>query len=347
SGRTDSVAMHDHPWFTDAKEFEFDSSDILAAASLGCNRVLLLTIDYGSGIGRCEWRILTHPFDASELGRVDIVQGPEIPDDLMVVDLCRIQDVVVAYGGSKLSDEGIVPFWFMAVYTISTGEWETIPYTEGECPVPRSAPYVCTLSDRMVVLGGERKESAEGRTPYSDTWEWSVDTREWTQCEDIPRALAGSVAGVNMDVIRVPVRDASSGDVSVLYSGGRYHLDTDPWQSRLGVETGSSVLDVPLYGQHRLVITMNSSAEPEAVSDLEYWIVDSVSHDRMQCQPLFPPTPEQDVAPLNGAFSCGVIPVMLNPTTLLIFASEVIVRVTIDPFLVSPEFHTSMVGTRL
>ncbi|GCA62133.1 hypothetical protein KIPB_001461 [Kipferlia bialata] len=269
----------------------------------------------------------------------------------MEVELCRIQDMVVVFGVSKqVREDEDVPIWLMAVYTIATGAWETIPYVEGKSPVPRLSPHVCALSDRLVVIGGIEPDSSDSdiQETYYDAWEWSVYSRQWTQCSaDCPKSLEGGNAGVNCDVIHMPV---GGGDGTVLYSGGRYLLDTDPWESCLGVDGGFCLLDVPLYGQHRLIITNTLDDDPGiSIDTVEYWIVDAVSHDRVQCQPIYERrVKDGPVSYLDhGLAEGGAIPVMLNPTTLLIFANKAMVRVAIDPFLLSPEFHTSMVGTRL
>eukprot|EP00704_Kipferlia_bialata_P013523 g13523.t1 len=346
--------MHDHPWFTDAKEFDLGSPTILAAASLGCNRVLLVSKDYWSDLERCEWRILTlteecNHSDAAHPVHLETVPGPTLPDGLLDMTLCRIQDVVVAYGWMRLVEGDYIPVWFMTVYSISTGEWETIPYAEGECPVPRLTPQVCALSDRLVVIGGcgpVSEDREECPTLYFDTWEWSVYSREWThRGADCPRQLIGGAAGVIGDVIHAL---ADAGGETVQYSNGRYRLETDTWRSWLGVEAGFCLLDVPLHGQHRLIITNILHDDPViAAQSLKYWIVDAVSLDRVQCQPLFEREEEGAVSYLDYGISDGrAISVMLNPTTLLVVVNEGVVRVALDPFLVSPEFHTSMVGTR-
>ncbi|GCA64084.1 hypothetical protein KIPB_013114, partial [Kipferlia bialata] len=204
------------------------------------------------------WLILSLT-SSGELER-ERIPGPPTPDGMVGIQLATLGDVVVAYGGGqfKYLEWGSGPCWFMAVYTIATGEWETIPPTKGPSI---DMPHVFTSGDTLVVVGGYKKNGfAYG------TWEWSVETRVWRHCG------------------RCPVTVTSS-DVGGLL-GSAYHLLTDDrhltfanktWETAHKVEKRRVLLSAPLYGRHMLVVTCSHDFKILERGDIRCQIFDSVS----------------------------------------------------------------------
>ncbi|GIQ87209.1 hypothetical protein KIPB_009206 [Kipferlia bialata] len=151
-------------------------------ASLGHNRAMLVSTDHTSddathavsgGTPVACWRILTLSPDRTI--KSQRIPGPYNPNGMYGMQLERVGEVVVAYGGVLWGEDlvSMVPIWFMAVYSIDTGVWETIPRPEGSTsPTPSFHPYVFPLGDTLVVV--------RGSSDNGETWEWSLETREWT-----------------------------------------------------------------------------------------------------------------------------------------------------------------------
>ncbi|GCA62880.1 hypothetical protein KIPB_006371 [Kipferlia bialata] len=266
-------------------------------------------------MAEAKWLILS----LTNNGEVDreSIPGPDNPGGVVGMQLARVGDVVVAYGGGQWDsyEEWYKPHRFMAVYTIATGEWETIPYTEGPSP---GMPHVFSTGDALVVVGGYKENDMD-----YDTWEWSVESRVWTQCGRCPT-------------------EVYSGNVGVLL-GSTYHLYTEcchlsyanqRWQRLHDVDGYGVFFATPLYGHNMLVITCPTGAIMVQESDLQYWIFDSVSQDMI---PL-PPLPLSDEQSASLRFCSGVF---LNPTTLLVVTYNTAILVDVDPYVLGPEYHTS------
>ncbi|GCA64775.1 hypothetical protein KIPB_015355 [Kipferlia bialata] len=101
------------------------------------------------------------------------IPGPPNPDGVYNTEIVRIGSSIVAYGG-LLGRHTRTPAWFMAVYSIDSGEWESIPHIEGHSPVPTSMPAIGCKGDSLLVSNGYSKT-----TGWTEDMEWSVNRREW------------------------------------------------------------------------------------------------------------------------------------------------------------------------
>ncbi|GCA62339.1 hypothetical protein KIPB_002885 [Kipferlia bialata] len=262
------------------------------------------------------------------------IKGPSNPDYVYGMQLHRVGDTVVAYGGVAILSE--CDPWFMAVYCIATGEWETYPYPEG--PPALSSTTAFSMGDTLVVTGYPYEEKEEGEEEGEregeakrETWEWSVCTREWTQ---IP-SLEGGQGGFNAV--------GSTGGYSfmffhrlsrICYSRGMWEKEDPIWDPCPLDVHGNTLyhsIGVPLG---RNEIQLVSPADDGATYTV--WLLDPVSLDLVPLQPL--PLPDRDE---HFTSACAV---MVSPTTMLFLRSDVSLVVEIDPHFLSPVYHTSMVG---
>ncbi|GCA62083.1 hypothetical protein KIPB_001100 [Kipferlia bialata] len=245
----------------------------------------------------------------------ETIPGPPNPGGVVGMQLARVGDVVVAYGGGEwdMYEEWYKPHWFMAAYTIATGDWETIPYTKGPSI---GMPHVFSTGDALVVVGGYEDDMVY------DTWEWSLESRVWAQSGRCPTEVFSGNVGVLL------------GSTYYLYTGACLLSYTNQrWQRLHDVDRYGAILAAPLYGNHMLVLTCQIDSIMVQESDLHYWIFDSVSQDMIPP----PPLPLSDEQSASLQFCSGIF---LNPTTILIVTHKAAMLVDVDPFVLGPEYHT-------
>ncbi|GCA61978.1 hypothetical protein KIPB_000346 [Kipferlia bialata] len=280
-----------------------------------------------------KWTILSLSLDRSSgCLATEKIEGPINPEGVYRMKLHRVGDTVVAYGGfAPRVEEGRYrshPAWYMAVYSISTGEWETCPYVEGIVPPIFDTPASFSMGDTLVVAGtppGEGLITLEGEYT-SSTWEWSVYSRAWTEFSDEGQWWDNAV-------------DCPEGFSKMFYNPlTRTTYREGVWEEKYPVWSPCPrdgrryhVIGFPLG---RNEIQLVTSEEDGGVYTA--WLFDPVSMDLVPLQPL--PLPEY-----NGFFSPARA-VMVSPTTMLFLAKRVSLVVNIDPFMFSPECITSMEG---
>ncbi|GIQ83648.1 hypothetical protein KIPB_005000, partial [Kipferlia bialata] len=130
----------------------------------------MLTYSVAEGTGRNKfvqkWRLLTLSPDRQVEN--EPIDGPSLPAGVFAVQIARVGELVVAFGGKTLCS-GVG-------YSILTGEWETVDDKQdediakaiaatgwgfsnltdrgGKNPVPRDMPLVFGTDDCLVVCGG-------------------------------------------------------------------------------------------------------------------------------------------------------------------------------------------------
>ncbi|GCA62796.1 hypothetical protein KIPB_005864 [Kipferlia bialata] len=134
-------------------------------------------------------------------------------------------------------------------------------------------------------------------------------------------------------------------DFEIDYTNGRWRIVYDHWLPvlhPLAPRECYEVLAVPLCGYHQLLISSCAlydrdpmTVQVESRDPDEFWVCDSVSQDLVALEPLSIP---------EGTSLVFATVTMVNPTTLMILHEEYTMVVDIDPHIVSPEYHTSMVG---
>ncbi|GIQ87431.1 hypothetical protein KIPB_009468 [Kipferlia bialata] len=251
------------------------------------------------------------------------IAGPPNPYGVFGMQLYRVGEVVVAYGGSVSSEghRGKVltkePVWYMAVYLIDTDEWQTVPYMDGYCPGPRRFPRVFSVGDTLVVAAGWGKE----KTSLQDTWLWSLETSLWRQVGDCPAGLhnTGATHGTSHHIY--------TGYTHYVYSGTNRQ-----WcEERGDVQNGifpNSILHTSLYGECQLLATRMSvggKRRRRAVPILR----DNVSLERVALEYL--PLNHCQYRSLDHAKA-----VWFGNCTLLVVASEMVLLVEVDPSLLRP-----------
>eukprot|EP00704_Kipferlia_bialata_P016429 g16429.t1 len=171
----------------------------------------MLTYSVAEGTGRNKfvqkWRILTL-FPDRQI-QTEPIDGPSLPEGVFAVQIARVGELVVAYGGKTLCSgyrTGLSQ-GTLATYSILTGEWVTVDDKRdqeiakavgptgwkfsdltdrgGKNPVPRDMPLVFGTDDCLVVCGGLDND---GET-LTDTWEWYPATQTWKRTGDSPIPL--------------------------------------------------------------------------------------------------------------------------------------------------------------
>ncbi|GCA63022.1 hypothetical protein KIPB_007368 [Kipferlia bialata] len=115
----------------------------VSMAMLGNNKAMVVSTIRRS-VGWQTWSImsLVHNHTVS----FTPIPGPPNPEGVHNTQIVRVGGAIVAYGG-VLDIQEQRPAWFMAVYAIDSGEWESIPFIEGQSPVP--ADSMCSVPSRI------------------------------------------------------------------------------------------------------------------------------------------------------------------------------------------------------
>ncbi|GCA62893.1 hypothetical protein KIPB_006457 [Kipferlia bialata] len=223
----------------------------------------------------------------------------------------------------------------MALYPIATGKWERVEECESCSPPYRLHPVVFALGETVVLCCGEDF----GMWGIKDTWEWSLVTREWTETEIPPVDLTdapGSVVGEKYHVyLDYEYSTNRPNPVHMQYCNGKWKSEQHHWNP-LGKPQGfgyTSQFCVSLLREHQLLFALQRDA-----STPKTWLLDHVSLDRALLEPL--PITEEDM--LQGQ-RFGLV--LLDARTLLLIHSRYTLIVDIDPHFLSPDCHTSTVGS--
>ncbi|GIQ82152.1 hypothetical protein KIPB_003238 [Kipferlia bialata] len=350
--RQTDIIMDGEPWHTRCSlawgvNFFKKRPRDLSLVTIGHNTAML-TYTMHKGGPKQIWNVLT--LEEGQLNKVDI-PGPSNPQGIIDIQLCRVGEVVVAYGGQlpKRGERATVgsrlhrshSVWFMAIYSIDSDEWELVSYAEGQCPQPRSFPLLFAVEDTMVVTGaGSDTISTSGSILKmkpnvfpEDTWEWSLETRLWTEIDKCPSHL--KTVGL------------THGDCHHIYSRGQHIVyrgrettdtaterERETWlREPCDIPHESSVI-VPLFGERQLRIAKyRTGMAHNGVKCLYVSVSDNVAHSSLSYAPigilrLSPPRCRD----INR--SCTV---MLNPYTMLIVSGNTTLLVDIDPRLLGPE----------
>ncbi|GIQ82138.1 hypothetical protein KIPB_003223 [Kipferlia bialata] len=309
-------------WFTECKvlpgigEGGKTAVDI-SLASIGHN-MALVAYHYGTHSPMERWAILS----LTKRGTIKTqsIAGPPNPHGVFGMQLCRVGEVVVAYGGSVSSDgrRRGGPACYMAVYYIDTDRWQRLPYKDGECPEPRRYPLVFSVGDSLVVAGGwvERKANPQ------DTWVWSLETRLWTQVGDCPADLhnTGATHGTSHHIY--------TRCNHYVYSGTKKEWSEERGHVANGIYP-NSFLHTPLYGECQLLATRLSKGFGKGRQRVVILIRDSVSLDRTTLEYL--PLSDYQYSSLGQCVTAW-----FNPCTLLVVGSEMICIVEVDASAVRP-----------
>ncbi|GCA62084.1 hypothetical protein KIPB_001101 [Kipferlia bialata] len=290
------------------------------------------------------WTILTLDPLARTISSQE-VDGPANPDGVCSIRLTRVGDVVVAYGGIVFSEQGdpkwlngiLAPkfHWFMALYSIATDEWETLPYTPGD---PTELVSLFAIEDTLMGVSGTSHASTSVLT--LTTWEWSLGTRAWTyhrqthhNCHMCDFKNPASTQGDTHFIF--------SHNCTLRYKSGTWERTDHMWPVYPEADGTHYFVAIatPLYGRNQLLVTQVTSDDDEILLlSTDIWIQDMISQDVVLLRPL--PLTDQESVDIPSAHT-----VMVNPTTLLILTKSATVLIDIDPRYLGPEYHTSMVGS--
>ncbi|GIQ84551.1 hypothetical protein KIPB_006065 [Kipferlia bialata] len=324
------------PWYTDCTvlpgvgDDEEEAVYDIGMASLGHNTAMMCyQVDLGTEgyVPKEKWFILSLTPDRT----IDIqrIPGPPNPQGVYSMQLVRVGDAVVAYGGHTLNPieaereeyDDSIPRWFMAVYTIATGEWESVPYTEGDLsPEPLCWSCLFGIGNTLVVVGGNQ-HPPDVVSPML-TWEYSLDTRQWTRCMDCPRAMSSKTSG------------ATFHGTHHIYSDAHLAYKDRKWTKTpidMGDPTVRTLLAVPLYG-HNQLMAVTKWCRKTSKGVQRFYLCDPVSNEPRPLPPL--PLSARQLRYLVQSKT-----VMLSPTTMLSVATDTSVLVEIDPALLGPEYH--------
>ncbi|GCA62251.1 hypothetical protein KIPB_002283 [Kipferlia bialata] len=246
----------------------------------------------------------------------------------------------------------------MHVYSIESGEWVEIPYRRGKSPAPRYDPYVFSIGDSFVLVGGHTSSYYGEVVKY--TWEWSLTTREWTRRGlldvDVPKDIVGATLGNRHHVFLMTFTEWQSDSDSedeihqesyhdhLCYSGGNWVSKQDDFLSMIIGNWNQfdhcTTIAKSVSDHHMLVFSQvksdnHDTYETEVTS--ECFMRDEISLDLVPLRVL-PPVVLEDDHPRYPQI------LKMNPSTLLVIRSDVCVVINIDPYFLSPEYHTSMVG---
>ncbi|GIQ84550.1 hypothetical protein KIPB_006064 [Kipferlia bialata] len=319
------------------------SADSISVVNIGHNTAMLTYHLSGGDDVIQKWCMLTLNDDYT-IGTEEIT-GPPNPQGVVKITFTRVGEVVVAYGGRVLkmttSDSMIEnqshrgtdtdgelyeDVWFMSVYSIDTAQWEAVPCVQG-CPTPDERPRVFGVGDTLVVnIRGPRSEIC---TKYDNilsrqptlTWEWSLETRLWTQCGDGPpyHSTRGFTAGACHHIY--------DGSDHTVYSNRKW-LEEYYDDGYFG-----SLFSVHMYGEYNLRSRRVPMGRKRGRRKYVHGLVlgDIVSLEQVPLA-LLP-----DIEPTYRKLLDYFRTVMLNPYTLLLVASEVVLMVDIDPRFLGPE----------
>ncbi|GIQ89924.1 hypothetical protein KIPB_012540 [Kipferlia bialata] len=258
---------------------------------------------------------------------------PDSLNNAQEITLVRLSDYVAGLG--EIYDQ-VTKAWSMgmALFSIATETWEHVPMCAGCCPSLRSRYVTFTLGETLVVCGGMDL----GGSFLEDTWEWSLVTRKWTQTENAPVGLAGLTGTVIGDTCHL----YQSGDpYHMQYSKGKWKGEENPWdpfESTHGLGGYYSRVGVPLLGHKELQLTQLTVEHDGDSPPPKCWVRDYVSLDLVPLEPL--PLTAED---MQGHQQMDLV--MLDSTTMLLAQDKYALFVDIDPHLLGPECHTSMVGS--
>ncbi|GCA64215.1 hypothetical protein KIPB_013610, partial [Kipferlia bialata] len=273
----------------------------VSMASLGDNTAMVVATMHAMGDWQT-WSIMSVHHDHSVT--FTPIPGPPNPEGVYKTQIERIGGSIVAYGG-LLGRHPERPAWLMAVYSIDSGEWESVPYIEGYSPVPTIMHAIGCKGDSFLVSQG--LSGLTGTRDWTEDMEWSVNTREWSSSTF-----------------------ECSGERSALWEVS----DSDDGKA----------VNVALYGNHRICVSQGCHSATDGVSGfVRCWILDAVSQDVEVVGALNIPEPKRNSrGEITSLANSAAL--LMNPSTLVIVGGNAILVVDIDPHYLGPEYHTSMGG---
>ncbi|GIQ80865.1 hypothetical protein KIPB_001735 [Kipferlia bialata] len=334
--------MQGVPWYTDCTKLpglcsDYNHSD-LSFAPIG-DRRLLATFrshedeEQTDGPGWRECLILSVSPDKTITSHT--VNGPHSLNNAEDIRLIRLSDYVAALGQRY---DRVTETWSMgmALFSIATETWEHVPMCVCCGPSARYRYVTFALGETLVVCGGDLRST---NTTGNDTWEWSLETRKWTRTEDAP--LTGVSTSDEGTVVEDTFRMYFGKLFHMEYCDGKWKWEIHQWNHFDDDTHGGgyySRVGVPLLRNMELTITKLGTDDHPDDPPPKCWVRDYVSQDLVPLEPL-PLTPED----MDDHQIMTVV--MLDATTLLVSEPDFTLLVDIDPHLLGPECHTSMVGT--
>ncbi|GIQ89039.1 hypothetical protein KIPB_011418, partial [Kipferlia bialata] len=330
----------------------------LTAVCIGQNTVMAVYFTSNRGRGRerlppqLVWSIVT--LSEENIPQTETVTGPTIPGTVESVYLERVGGYVVAY-----TCHADVPnsTWHMHTYCIDTGEWEELFYEDGCIPEPRVRPLVFQVGQSLILTGGY---GVSDLRRYKDTWEWSQDTRLWTQVDDCPHTLDRFSCGAGTDGVYHtfgtdtphhsqyhPVNSGAIGNATV----SRWSTEPDPTDiatrclgtvqpadfDQFDDEEIYQATAISLSNTHQLHVVQTGFDDCCEVGVPTCWIRDCISLDtvRVASVPGLVDVTHDDQYTNDIS---GMAMLMINQDTLLVMSPRVTLVVEVCHDVLSPEF---------